>query len=387
MKIDPLDYYTQSDWLKFYDEASRHATPFLLINPDIIARNYENLRELFPYAKVYYAVKANPSNEVISVLRDLGSNFDIASIYELDQLLKLNIKPDRISFGNTIKKADDIRYAWERGVRLFATDSLSDVENLAKYAKGSDVFFRILSEGEATAEWPLSRKFGCNEIMILKEVLLAKEKGLHPVGMSFHVGSQQRDIGAWESALMKVSYILELLEEYGVSLDLINMGGGIPAKYTMPIHDIKTYASAITCNLQKSFGNELPQIIIEPGRSLVAGSGVLVSEVVMISQKTVQGLDHWLYTDVGKFNGLIETLDECIKYPVYCEAQGEDVENFIVAGPTCDSVDILYETYRVPLPAGITAGDRLYWLTTGAYTSSYCSVGFNGFPPLPTYYV
>lgn len=387
MKIAPCDYYTEDDWSKFYDEASKHATPFLLISPKIITRNYQKLRTLFPYADVYYAVKANPGDEVLTLLRDLGSNFDIASIYELDQLLRLNISPDRISYGNTIKKAADIRYAWEHGVRLFATDSLADVENIATYAKGSSVFFRILSEGGSTAEWPLSRKFGCNESMVVKEILLARDRGLHPVGISFHVGSQQRDIGAWGSALTKVHYIFEQLNEYGISLDLVNMGGGLPAKYTMTTNPLETYAAEISRNLKETFGPKLPRIIVEPGRSLVASSGVLVSEVVMISKKTIQGIDRWLYIDAGKFNGLIETLDENIIYPVYSDAKGENVKDFIVAGPTCDSVDILYETYRVPLPSEIAPGDRLYWLTTGAYTSSYSSIGFNGFPPLPTYYV
>ena len=116
-------------------------------------------------------------------------------------------------------------------------------------------------------------------------------------------------------------------------------------------------------------------------------SGVLVSEVVLVSQKSSMGVDKWLYLDTGKFNGLIETWDESIKYPLYCEARGEPCEDFIIAGPTCDSQDVMYEYFRNPLPAYIKAGDRVYWLTTGAYTSSYCSVEFNGFPPLPVYFV
>lgn len=387
MTIDVLDYYDKAEWQRIRTEAARHETPFLVVDLKIIEKKYHELLEHFPFAKVYYAVKANPAVEVLRLLDKLGSCFDIASRYELDRVLSLGISPDRLSYGNTIKKKADIRYFYEKGVRLFATDSEADVRNLAKEAPGSKVFFRILTEGGETADWPLSRKFGCHPDMAIDLVMLAKELKLTPYGISFHVGSQQRDIGAWDSAIAKVRYIYDYLNGEGIQLSMINMGGGFPASYISKTPEMDIYSEEITRYLQEDFGEEKPEIILEPGRSLVAESGVLVSEVILVSQKSSMGVDKWIYLDAGRFNGLIETLDESIKYPLYSEARGEDSEDFIIAGPTCDSQDVMYENFRNPLPAYIKAGERVYFLTTGAYTASYASVEFNGFPPLPTYFI
>lgn len=387
MRIDVLDYYAKDDWQLIKQEADRHTTPFLVVNLNIVRRKYEELLRHFPFSKIYYAVKANPAVEVLELLRDLGSNFDIASRYELDRVLSLGITPDRMSYGNTIKKPADIRYFYEKGVRLYATDSEGDLRNIAKEAPGSRVFCRILTEGAETADWPLSRKFGCHPDMAIDLVMLAKELGLEPWGISFHVGSQQRDIGAWDSAIAKVRYIFDYLQGEGVKLSMINMGGGFPANYISKTNEMTVYSEEISRYLEEDFGDDFPEIYLEPGRSLVAESGVLVTEVVLISQKSQMGVDKWLYLDTGKFNGLIETWDESIKYPLYCEARGEPCEDFIIAGPTCDSQDVMYEYFRNPLPAYIKPGERIYWLTTGAYTSSYCSVEFNGFPPLTVHFV
>ena len=387
MKLDVYDYYSKAEWQLFKTEARKHETPFLMINLDIIRKKYEELHKHFPMAKIYYAVKASPSVEVLRVLNELGSCFDIASRYELDRVLSLGVSPERVSYGNTIKKAVDIRYCYEKGVRLFATDSEGDLRNIAREAPGSRVFCRILTEGSETADWPLSQKFGCHPDMAIDLVLLARDLGLQPCGVSFHVGSQQREIGAWDSAIAKVNYIFDYLNGEGVKLSLINMGGGFPASYIGKTNEMSVYAEEINRYLREDFGDDPPEIILEPGRSLAGEAGVLVSEVVLISQKSSTGLDKWLYVDVGRFNGLIETWDESIKYPLYCEARGDYCEDFIIAGPTCDSQDIMYEFFRNPLPAYIKAGDRIYWLTCGAYTTSYASVEFNGFPPLPTYFV
>jgi ornithine decarboxylase len=149
---------------------------------------------------------------------------------------------------------------------------------------------------------------------------------------------------------------------------------------------METYAAEIIRFLAEDFGDELPEIILEPGRSLVANAGVLVSEVVLISRKARTALNRWVYVDVGKFSGLIETLDESIKFPIYVEKNGE-LEEAVIAGPTCDSADIMYEDYKYPLPLNLAIGDRMYWLSTGAYTTTYSAIEFNGFPPLKDYYI
>ncbi len=387
MRIDPLDYYQEADWKLLMDEAEKHETPFMVVNLNIIRRNFNALRDQFPFAGIYYAVKANPAIPVLELLRDLGSCFDIASVYELDRVLSLGVEPERLSYGNTIKKIKDIKYSYDRGVRMFASDSETDIRNLASVAPGSKVFIRILTEGSETADWPLSRKFGCQPDIAIDMVMLAKKLGLDPCGVSFHVGSQQRDIGAWDSAISKVRYIFDYLAEEKIKLSLINMGGGFPAAYLSRTPATEVYAEEITRYLREDFGDDLPQIILEPGRSLVADAGVLVTEVVLVSKKSASAVDSWVYIDAGKFNGLTETWEEAIKYPLYCESAGRLIEDFIIAGPTCDSQDVMYEHFRNPLPRHIDVGDRIYWLTTGAYTGSYCSVEFNGFPPLPVFIV
>src|SRR5690606_10619433 len=213
MSIKVEDYFARATFQKMKAFADQHETPFVVIDTETISRAYDDLTRCFPFAKIYYAVKANPATEITEPLRDTGSNCDIASIYELDKVLKTGVSPDRISYGNTIKKARDIRYFYEKGVRLFATDSEADLRNIAKAAPGSKIYVRILSEGSTTADWPLSRKFGCETDMALDLLILAKQLGLVPYGISFHVGSQQRDIDVWDAAIDKVKVIFQRLKE------------------------------------------------------------------------------------------------------------------------------------------------------------------------------
>ncbi len=382
MSIRVEDYFAPATFSKIKKFADRQETPFVVVDLDTISRAYDDLVENFPYAKIYFAVKANPAAEITQLLNSKGSNFDIASIYELDKVLACGVKPEQISYGNTIKKARDVRYFYEKGVRMFATDSAQDLRNIAKAAPGSKVYVRILTEGSSSADWPLSRKFGCQTDMAMDLLVLARELGLVPYGVSFHVGSQQREIGVWDAAIGKVKHMFSrLLAEHDLKLQMINLGGGFPANYLTKTNPLKVYAEEITRFLQEDFADEMPEIILEPGRSLVANAGVLVSEVILVSRKSRMAIERWVFTDAGKFSGLIETMDESIKFPIWTEKQGE-LEDVVIAGPTCDSADIMYEDYKYGLPLNLASGDRLYWLSTGAYTTSYSSVEFNGFPPL-----
>ncbi|MBQ1713179.1 MAG: type III PLP-dependent enzyme [Treponema sp.] len=386
--FDRKDYISDSAWNRFLDASKNFSTPNIFIDLRTIKKNFLQLKDLFPYAYIYYAVKSNPGVPVIKLLRDLGSNFDIASRYELDMVLDLGVSPDKLSYGNTIKKAADIKYFYEKGVRMFATDSKEDLKNIAREAPGSRIYVRILVENASSADWPLSRKFGCHPDMAYDLLVLARDLGLTPYGISFHPGSQQRDIGSWNDAIAKTKYLFESLEdEENIKLSMINMGGGFPAHYIQPTNELKDYASEIYRYLHDDFGEDIPGIILEPGRSLVGDSGILTSEVVLISRKNNTALHRWVYLDTGKFNGLIETLDESIKYPVITEKDGGREGEVILAGPTCDSADIMYEDTKYRLPVDLKIGDKVYWLSTGAYTSTYASVEFNGFPPIQAYYI
>jgi ornithine decarboxylase len=365
-------------------EEQQPETPCLVVDLDTVAEAYRLLRHYLPLARVFYAVKANPAPEIVTMLNGVGSSFDVASRGEVDLCIGHGVAPERISFGNTIKKERDVAYAYERGVRLFAFDSAAELDKLARSAPGARVFCRILVDC-AGAEWPLSRKFGCAPEMAVELLREARRRGLDPYGVSFHVGSQQTDLDQWDGAIGRAARMFSLLAEADINLKMVNIGGGFPARYRGEVPPVERYAAAVMAAITRHFGNDLPEIIIEPGRSLVGDAGVIQSEVVLISQKSFEDEKRWVYLDVGKFNGLAETMDESIKYRIKTPADGGETGPIVLAGPTCDSADILYERSDYRLPLGLKVGDKVEILSTGAYTASYASVGFNGFAPLKTY--
>jgi len=290
---------------------------------------------------------------------------------------------DKISFGNTIKKKSDIAAAFERGVRLFAFDSAAELDKLATAAPGARVFCRILTSGVG-ADWPLSRKFGC-EVEMARDLLIeAAKRGVVPHGVSFHVGSQMKDPEAWDAAVAQAAWIFKECESAGVTLNMLNIGGGFPTRYRRDIPSMASYGESIDASLKRHFGNRVPEIIVEPGRQMVGDAGVIQTEVVLIARKGRNDPRRWVYLDIGKFGGLAETLDEAIQYPISTPRRGK-VERVILAGPTCDSADVIYEKADYRLPLDLEVGDKLEIRSTGAYTTTYASVAFNGFSPLKTY--
>jgi ornithine decarboxylase len=363
----------------------RPATPCLVVDLDLVADNYRELRQAVPEAGIYYAIKANPAPEVLALLDKLGSSFDTASVNEIDMVLATGASAERISFGNTIKKQADIAAAYARGVRLYALDSEGELDKLAAAAPGSKVFCRILTTGVG-ADWPLSRKFGCDIEMARDLLVAAKDRGVIPHGVSFHVGSQQRDPAQWDAAIAQAAWVFRECEARGVPLTMLNMGGGFPTRYRRDIPGMPAYGTAIRESLNRHFGNRLPEIIVEPGRQMVGDAGIIQTEVVLISRKAKNDPRRWVYLDIGKFGGLAETMDEAIQYPITTPRRGK-VERVIIAGPTCDSADVLYEKADYRLPLDLVVGDKLEIRGAGAYTTTYASVAFNGFEPLKCYCV
>jgi ornithine decarboxylase len=360
--------------------------PCLVVDLDVVRDNYKAFAKALPDTRVFYAVKANPASEVLGLLNEMGSCFDAASVVEIEQVLAAGATADRISYGNTIKKERDIACAFALGVRLFAVDCSAEVEKVARAAPGSKVFCRILCNG-AGAEWPLSRKFGCAPEMAPGLLEQAHRSGLVAYGLSFHVGSQQRNPKMWDGALRSASAIFRELAERGVHLTMVNLGGGFPARYLREVPAVKTYGQAIFRSLRRHFGNRIPETIIEPGRGLVGNAGIIEAEVVLISRKSNDDTTRWVYLDIGKFNGLAETMDEMIRYPIRTIYDGDQVAPCVVAGPTCDSVDVLYEKEPYDLPISLEIGAKVLIEGTGAYTTTYSAVGFNGFPPLKSYVI
>ena len=358
----------------------------MVLDLDVVRDNYGAFAKSLPDTRVFYAVKANPAPEVLDLLARLGSCFDTASVVEIQQVLATGCSPDRLSFGNTIKKERDIARAYQLGIRLFAVDCVEEVEKIARVAPGSKVFCRILCDG-AGAEWPLSRKFGCVPEMATTVLDRAHQLGLQAYGVSFHVGSQQRNPRMWDGALKASATIFKDLAERGIHLSMVNLGGGFPTKYLKDVPAVRAYGQAIFRSLRKHFGNRIPETIIEPGRGMVGNAGVIEAEVVLISKKAAEDTVKWVYLDIGKFNGLAETMDEMIRYPIRTEFDGDEVEACVLAGPTCDSVDVLYEKDPYFLPVSLEIGTKVLIEGTGAYTTTYSAVGFNGFPPLQSYVI
>ena len=360
------------------------ATPVLLLDPARIEAQYRALGAAFPGARIHYAIKANPAAPVVAALARAGAGFELASVPELELVRPHGVPPERLVFGNTIKRAADVAVFRDYGVDLFASDCEADIRMLARAAPGARVYVRLLAEPSATADWPLDRKFGCTPESAVRLLLLAADLGLVPHGVSFHVGSQQRSPEPWDGALRRAAWVFNRCAEHGVRLGLVNLGGGFPVAYDREVPPIGAYGEAISGYLREHFAGlpgGLPELMLEPGRYLVAESGVLVTEVMQVARKE-PGEAPWAYLDVGLFGGLTEADHEATRYPVLTgHAPGPESE-MVLAGPTCDGRDILYDRNRYALPESLSGGDRLYLRNAGAYTVSCGSVGYNGFAPV-----
>jgi ornithine decarboxylase len=370
-------------------EFLKHRTqdgPCLVVDLDVVRENYQHFAKALPDTQVYYAVKANPAPEILKLLAEQGCCFDVASLSETQDVLAAGAAPDRISYGNTIKKESEIAAAFALGVTLFAVDCEAEVEKVARAAPGSRVICRIHCDGSG-AEWPLSRKFGCEPDYAPEILELAHKLGLVAHGVSFHVGSQQHNIEAWDRALASAAAIFRTCAERGISLAMVNLGGGFPARYVRKTPKLESYGKAIFKALRKHFGNNLPNTIVEPGRGLVGNAGVIEAEVVLIAKRSPEDEVRWVYLDIGKFHGLAETIGESIRYPIRTTRDRDETAPCIIAGPTCDSVDVLYEKTPYPLPVSLAIGDKVLIEAAGAYTATYSSVGFNGYPPLRQYVI
>ncbi len=332
-------------------------------------------------ASVYYAVKANPAPEVLRTLAGEGARFDCASRGEIDQCLGLGVPARDIAFGNTIKRASDIAHAHVMGVEQFAADSEAELRKIAENAPGARVILRMLVEA-SQADWPLSRKFGSSPREALRLMDYGRYLGLDIAGLSFHAGSQMREPSMWAMALDAALALWTEALDQGHALRILNIGGGFPAFYGHPLPRTEAYAAEVMRMVRARFGNDI-EVMAEPGRGLVAEAGVICAEVVLVARKDQDDLARWVYLDIGKFSGLAETMDEAIRYQ-FETRHGMEAETgpCILAGPSCDSADVLYEKRPVQLPVDLQDGDKIRILCTGAYTTSYSSVGFNGFPPL-----
>ena len=360
----------------------RPRTPCVVIDLDIVRARFRALQSLFPQVSIYYAVKANPAAEIIAALAALNCRFDLASTGEMERCA--GVAAVDLSYGNTIKRERDIAAAFAKGIDLFAFDAEPELAKLARAAPGARVYCRLLVRNTG-AEWPLTHKFGCDQRTAIELLVKAREVGLRPVGVSFHVGSQQTDPRQWEPPIAHAAAIFHACARQGIALSLLNLGGGLPAQYRTPLPSLEKYAEVIDSALTQHFGGSRPQVLLEPGRYMVGDAGVLRSEVVSVAERPHRGGRRWVYLDAGRYNGLPETQGEMIQYRIRTPHDGDPCGTVVLAGPTCDSTDIMYERAGYQLPLSLAAGDHLDFLSAGAYTSSYASVEFNGFAPVQTW--
>jgi|SRR5581483_10742326 len=364
--------------------AIHQETPFLVCDLDTIGRRYEELTGLLPGLAVFFAMKSNSAAPILRTIRSLGGSFEIASVAELRMAEAAGAAAADLLYSNPVKPPAHIAAAAAAGLTRFAFDSEAELRKLAEHAPGASVYAR-LRVADDTSLFPLSQKFGASVEAAGDLLLLARDLGLVPYGLTFHVGSQCTNAMAWERAVEQCAVVMRRLMRAGVRLEMLNLGGGLPARYTTPVPGVSLIAAVIGAALDR-LPYRPPVLAAEPGRYLVAESGVLAATVIGIDDR--RG-DRWVYLDVGGYNGMMEAVQTGGRwhFPLltsrpdhYRAASGTAT----VTGPSCDSSDTLF--YGAALPTTLGLGDRVYIGTAGAYTSSYAS-SFNGFPPPTLLYV
>jgi ornithine decarboxylase len=346
-------------------------TPFLLIDKDKVREKASLIGRHIKKSRVFYAVKANPDIEILRYLNKLNMNFEIASEGELEILSSIGVKPSRIISSNPVKSLKFLRIAAAYGVHSVSFDSAEEVDKLAEFIPHCNVYVRLSVPNEGS-EWPLSKKFGVELDEAVYLLSYARDKGLNPVGVTFHVGSQCTNIYNWNIALDKAKTLWDLAKKKGIRLKLLNIGGGYPIRYTKNVIGIEAIEKNVDSLIFERFPGDI-EVHIEPGRAVVGDAGIFVTTVI---GKAKRDDEDWVYLDVGVFNGLMESVGG-IKYSYLAESHKQTRPRTLwtVAGPSCDSFDVIDKNVTLPEPQ---VGSLMLILSSGAYTVSYASE-FNGF--------
>jgi ornithine decarboxylase len=359
-------------------------TPYLVTDLDTVAGRYADFRRALPGVHVHYAMKCNPAPEILSTLAARGAGFEIASLGELRMLQRAGVDPADVLYSNPVKPPAHIAAAYAAGLWRFSFDSPNELAKIAEAAPGSAVYIRLRVDDEASV-FPLSRKFGAGVEDAYDLMTLAGRLGLRPYGVTFHVGSQCGNPLAWRKAIGDAGRLMSRLRADGIELEMLDLGGGFPARYVEPVPSLDRIGGYIRPALDELLPYRPALITAEPGRALVAEAGVLATGVIGREQR---GDENWLFVDVSAYHGMMETLQTANgwAYPLSTSVREEaagPVLPFTVTGPTCDPSDTMFT--GVWLPATVDVGDTLYIGSAGAYTLSYASE-FNGFPaPTPLF--
>ncbi|MGD2138896.1 MAG: type III PLP-dependent enzyme [Burkholderiales bacterium] len=343
--------------------------PFLLIDPEIIRQKYRRFRAAMPRVHAHYAVKANPDPRVVQILVEEGAGFEIASPAELDLLISLGVDPAKVHYSNPVKARQYIEYAAAKGVVWFSFDSVEELRKIHSIAPQSKLYLRI-DTPNIGSDWPLSGKFGAKMRDVEGMIDVAVELGADLAGVTFHVGSQCRNAGNWRVAIENAKRIFSTMRLKGLVPTLLNIGGGFPVRLTKPIPSVEVIGDVVNESIADI--DESIRVMAEPGRYLVSDSAYFVCRVIGTTQR---GDERWLYLDAGMFGGLLEST-QGLQYDIETDRKGSPVR-WHVAGPSCDSVDVLMKDQM--LPGDLRDDDFIYLPNAGAYTTAYAS-RFNGFP-------
>lgn len=367
---------TERDWKVFNFNlmkrlALKNGTPFHAFSRKILRENYTRLKKLLPAADIYYAVKANPHPDIVKAIRELSGCFDISSMAELKLAVECGAEAKDTIHSNPVKKQEEIEAAYASGVRWFTFDNAEELPKFLPYRDDVNLFLRIKVTNKGSVV-NLSYKFGANQEDAVPLIIKAKNMGLRVRGLVFHVGSQCCEPLNFRFAIDACGKLYAEAAKHGVFLDVIDIGGGFPVRYTSDILPLEIYCDIIEEAIFRNFYDGI-KVIAEPGRYICGDAFCLAVTVI---GKTVRDGKPWYYIDdgvYGSFSGRV--FDQC-DYLIVSE-KTEGVQDSVIAGPTCDSFDVVYNSY--PLPE-LSLGDILLVTSMGAYTVASATY-FNGFAP------
>ena len=346
-------------------------SPLLIIDCDRVRRQYHQLQRALPGVDLHYALKPLPHPAVVSTIVGEGGFLDLATTGEVELVARMGVDPERCIHTHPIKRDIDIRASLDRGVRVFVADNPDEVRKFAAYAGQAELLLRV-SFRSPGAVCDLSRKFGCDPEDLLELARLAREVGVEVRGLSFHVGSQAADPGKHVEAIESCGKLIAAARREGLgTFDTLDIGGGFPIDYAERAPAIQHFCAPIRAALA-----QLPKrirVIAEPGRFIVGPCAIGVSAVMGRARREGHW---WYYLDDGLYGSYSGQLFDHARYPVEALVDSTERLPSVLAGPTCDSIDVIAENLLLP---PLDAGDLIVGRSMGAYTWASASE-FNFFP-------
>jgi ornithine decarboxylase len=349
----------------------RYGSPLFVVDAARIRTQYRNLAAALPNVDLHYALKPLPHPSVVETLRDEGSFFDLATNGEVDLVQRCGVAAERCIHTHPIKRDGDIRTALDYGVNVFVVDNPDELRKFLKFRGRASLLIRV-SFRSPDAVCDLSRKFGCAPEAVADLLALAAELRIKIAGFSFHVGSQAMDPGTYVQAIEVCRELMGSTAAAAHELSVLDIGGGFPVDYVNRTLSIEEYCAPI----RRALSALAPgvRVIAEPGRYIAAPSAISVSSVM--GRALRDGL-WWYYLDDGLYGSYSGQMYDHAKYPIEAlSAGGGQTFPSVLAGPTCDSIDVIGENLQLPK---LDLGDLIVGRSMGAYTSASAS-DFNFFP-------